>query len=359
MRERDPKEGECPNTLVRITLAPEAAQQVNITFHTVQLLNVTETIRANGETRYPPSKYARVAPRIAGVVRAVKASLGQEVEAGAALATIESIELGQSKSDLLSAAGVLDLRQQTYDQEKQLFDKKITAGRELLQAKTELEEAKLSLARAQQRLTLLGLTLDQAKDGSPLMDVVAPFKGIVVEATAVPGEIAAPDRPIFAVADAERLWVAIDVYESDLAKVEKDQRVTFTVEGLAGKRFSGRVIAIGGAVDDRTRTVPVYADVKNVQGLLRANMFGQAEIAVKPAEQKLLAPKEAVQYDGDCYIVFVSPTKDVFQARKVELGAAYSNSYEIVGGLAVGDKIVTTGSFLLKTEILRGQMGAG
>jgi cobalt-zinc-cadmium efflux system membrane fusion protein len=103
----------------------------------------------------------------------------------------------------------------------------------------------------------------------------------------------------------------------------------------------------------------VIADVKNLDSLLRARMFGKAEISVKPPEPKLLVPKDAVQNAGDCNLVFVSTSKDVFQARKVHLGAAYEGGYEIAGGLAAGEKIVTKGSFLLKTEVLRGQMGAG
>jgi cobalt-zinc-cadmium efflux system membrane fusion protein len=191
------------------------------------------------------------------------------------------------------------------------------------------------------------------------MDLVAPFKGVVVEASAVPGEMASPEKPIYSVAAVERLWVAIDVAEIDLPKIEKDQKVAFTIEALPGQRFPGKVVAIAGEVDDRTRTARVYADVKNVQGRLRAKMFGRAEISVKPPEPKLLIPKEAVQNDGDCDLVFVAPTPNIFQARKIELGTAYGNGFEVLGGLASGDKVVTTGSFLLKTEVLRGQIGAG
>jgi cobalt-zinc-cadmium efflux system membrane fusion protein len=191
------------------------------------------------------------------------------------------------------------------------------------------------------------------------MDVVSPFAGTVVEASAVPGEIATPEKPIFAVASLESLWAAIDVLEGDLAKIENGQRVVFTVDGIAGQRFPGKVVAVGGEVDDRTRTVRVYAEVKNVQGLLRAKMFGRAQITVKPPEPKLVVPKEAVQNDGDCYLVFVSPSADAYKARKIEVGTVYEQGYEVTGGLAAGEKVVTTGSFLLKTEVLRGQMGAG
>lgn len=358
IREREPKEGECPNTLVRITLAPGVSEEVKLGFHEAKEVTVAETIQANAESQYPPSQYARVAPRLPGVVREVKALLGQDVQEGEVLAILDSPDLGRAKQDLLQALSALKLREETYKQEKELFDKKIGTARELLQATTLLEEAKLTVSQARYRLAALGITSDPT-DTSGLLDVTAPFAGRVVEASAVRGETATTEKAIFSVAATERLWISIDVYESDLAKVEKDQKVTFHVEGLPGKKFPGRVVAIGGEVDDRTRTVRVFAEVKNVQGLLRANMFGRAEISVKPAEPKLLVPREAMQYDGDCWLVFVSPVKNVYQARKVEIGAVYGRGYEIVGGLAAGEKVVTTGSFLLKTEVLRGQMGAG
>lgn len=365
LKERDPKEGECPNTVVRVHLGPGVAEEIGLATLTVEMRPVSESLRRNAETMFPPSHYARVAPRIPGIVREIKAVLGQDVEAGAVLAVLESAEFAQAKADYLQALAVLHLREKTHEQEKTLFDKKITTGRELLQAATDLEEARLAVRRENQRLSVLGVTADQVKilteteDTSPLLEVRAPFAGRIVEVAAVPGERAGPEKPLFYVACLERFWIAIDAYEADLSKIEKDQRVTFTVEGFPGKRFPGRVLAIGGEVDDRTRTVRVYADVKNVDGLLRARMFGRAEIAVKPPEPKLLVPKESVQHDGDCYLVFVSPVPNVFQARKVEIGTVYEGGYEIAGGLAPGEKIATTGSFLLKAEVLRSQMGAG
>jgi len=365
IQEREPEDGECPNTLVRITLAPGAAASVDLEFHTVGSETISERIIANAETRYPPSKYARVAPRIPGVIREVKATLGEEVEAGAVLAVIESTAFGEAKALYLQALAVLDLREQTWEREKGLFEKKISSKGDLLTAKTELAEASLALKRATQKLSSLGLApvqiegLSGGGDTSTRLKVVAPFAGKVVEASAVIGETATPERPIFCVAAMERLWLSVDVYERDLARVEVGQRTWFRVEGIPGRRFPGRVVAIGGEVDDRTRTVPVFVEVKNTKRLLRSRMFGQAEIVVKRPEPTLLVPRAAVQSDGDCNLVFVCPGKDVFQARAIEVGAVFERGYEVLGGLTEGERVVTTGSFLLKTEVLRGQMGAG
>ena len=365
VREREMQEGECPNTLVRITLPDGVAKRAGIAMEPVEMRPVAEAIRAPAETAYVPTKHAKVAPRAPGVVREVKVGVGDSVEADQTLAILDSQEVGAALGELRQAIAVVGLREKTHAQERELMEKRVGTGRDLLQAATELEEARLAVAAARQKLTLLGFAaadLDRlavSGEAASRLEVRSPFAGTVLEVAAVLGEVAAPDRPLFEVADVAQMRVAIDVYEADLPKIEKDQRVTFTVEGMPGKRFVGKVVTVGGAVDERTRTLKVLADVKNLQGLLRAHMFGRAEVQVKPSEPKLLVPRDAVQTDGDCHFVFVSPSNNVFRTRQVELGTPYQGGFEILGGLAVGDKVVTTGSFMLKTEVLRGEMGAG
>jgi cobalt-zinc-cadmium efflux system membrane fusion protein len=365
LREREPQKGECPNTLVRITLPEEVAKRAGIAMEAVEMRPVVESIKAPAETGYVPASHAKVGPRAQGVVREVRVGVGDTVEAAQVLALIDSQEVGGALAELRQASAVVGLREKTLAQEKELAEKRVGTGRDLLQAGTELEEAKLSVSAARQKLILLGLSAEEidrlASTGaaSTALEVRSPFAGVVLDVAAVLGEVVGPERTLFEIADPARMRIAIDVYEGDLAKLEKDQRVTFTIEGLPGQRFTGKVITVGGAVDERTRTLKVLADVKNPQGLLRAHMFGRAEIQVKPAEPKLLVPREAVQTDGDCYFVFVSPSSNVFRTRQVELGTPFQSAFEIRGGLAVGDKVVTTGSFMLKTEVLRGEMGAG
>ena len=191
------------------------------------------------------------------------------------------------------------------------------------------------------------------------MTVVAPFAGTVTEVSTVIGERASPESPLFGIADMQRMWLHIDIYEQDLPRIEKGQKVYFRIPALPGRKFRGKVVALGGAVDEQTRTLRVYADLKNSHGLLRAWMFGQAQIVIKPKEPKLVIPKAALQDDGDCKLVFLRLKENVYRSRGVEIGAVFRNGYEITSGLQEGERVVTTGSFLLKTEVLRGQIGAG
>ncbi|MCE9581548.1 MAG: efflux RND transporter periplasmic adaptor subunit [Planctomycetes bacterium] len=362
---REPKTGECPNTLVRVTLGAGVAEQIGLARHVIEARPVAETVRANAETAFVPSSWARVAPRLPGIVREVPVSLGQTVEAGAILAIVEAPELAGAKSACLQAASARDLRQELYNKVNGLFEKHLATGRDELQARTDVEEARLVLEAAVLRLRALGLTEEQVaalqkdRDSSSRLPVTAPFAGTVVAASAVLGESASIDRPLFEIASLDRMWVEIDATEADLTRLEPGQRTVFFMEAFPGKKFTGKVMAIGGSVDDVTRTVKVYAEVKSPDGLLRAHMFGRVEITVKTAEPKLLVPREAVQSDGDCALVFVEASAGSFQARKIETGGIYEAGFEVKGGLAAGEVVVTTGSFLLKTEVMKGEMGAG
>ncbi|MCH9035175.1 MAG: efflux RND transporter periplasmic adaptor subunit, partial [Planctomycetes bacterium] len=181
----------------------------------------------------------------------------------------------------------------------------------------------------------------------------------VVKRQAVVGELVEERDALYSVADLSTMWLLMDIYVRDLMVVRVGLPVIFTVDGLPGHIFEGHVAWVSDAVDDRTRTIKVRANLPNEQGLLRANMFGLARIIVRDDEELPCVPLEAVQTDGCCQLVFVKKEDTLFEPRKVTLGASASGYVEILDGLALGEQVVTAGSFLMKTEILKANIGAG
>lgn len=363
--EREPEEGESRNCLIKITLADGVAEEIGIESVPVEMQTISERLEANAETMYPPSSYARVTPLVSGVVREVPVALGSEVEAGDVLAVLDAPQVGQAKAEYINRLDLLALRRNRLSQEQEFLDKKYSVRASMLEAETLVSEAEIQVQESAQLLAGLGISQDdiqklaETKDTSPLVTVAAPFTGTVTEVSTVIGERASPEHSLFGIADMQRMWLHIDIYEQDLPRIEKGQRVYFRIPALPGRKFRGKVVALGGAVDEKTRTIRVYAELKNADALLRAWMFGQAQIVIKPKEPKLVIPKAALQNDGDCNLVFLRLKENVYRSRGVDIGAVFENGYEITGGLREGDRVVTTGSFLLKTEVLRGQIGAG
>jgi cobalt-zinc-cadmium efflux system membrane fusion protein len=322
-------------------------------------------LTANAEIDFDRSRYARLASFAPGVIREMKRDFGDTVLAGGIVAVIDSRELGEAKADLLSAVALVTLREQNHAREQELARKGISAEKDLLEAKTALTESRVAADRARQRLRNLGLA-DAAiervvadRDTSSLLPLTATFGGTVVERNGAPGEIADTSLPLYTIADLDRMWALLDVSESEAVRLRPGLPVKFSSDGLAGRFFAGKITWVGAEVDRHTRMVRARAVLENAGGALRANMFGKAVVILGEGTESPAVPRDAVQWDGCCNIVFVAEGEARYRPRKVVLGANLGRFYEVLDGLEAGETVVTTGSFLLKTEILKDSIGAG
>jgi cobalt-zinc-cadmium efflux system membrane fusion protein len=189
-----------------------------------------------------------------------------------------------------------------------------------------------------------------------LIPVRSPFDGIVVSRTVVPGEAADATKTLFIVADTSRMWAALDVRAEDMGGLAMGQAVTFQGPDLASQ---GKVSWISTAVDEKTRTLQVRASLENPDGRLRAHTFGTARITTRESPKAIAVPDDAIQWEGCCHVVFVRLTDEVFQTRKVRLGARSGGFTEVLVGVVPGEVVATTGSHVLKSEILKSKLGAG
>lgn len=356
----------CTNTFVTVTLkSPLVAQRTGLKTERVERRTVRDVISANAEVDFAGDHYAHLAARAPGIVSSVNAELGQQVTAGEVLAVIDSTELGSAKAAYLQARSLVDLRAKTYAREQALFEKSVSTERELLEAETSLVESNITLSSASQRLRNLGLSEEaivsivDSNDTSSALPLRSPFAGTIVARHAARGEVITTSEPLFAIADTTHMWVMLDVYEADVARLRIGQRLELSLDGLPGQTREGVLTWISASIDPTTRTVKARAELDNTDGMLRAHMFGNAQIEVETIEDALLVPDSAVQWDGCCNIVFVKHTDTVFQPYKVTLGPKQKNYFIVLEGLPAGETVVTQGSFLLKTEILKGNIGAG
>lgn len=356
----------CATNDARVRLrSPDVAASIGLEFVEVRRRPITETIQCNAEVAYDGNRYVRVSSPVPGRLRAVRVVLGQEVKAGDVLLVVDSAELAAAKAEYLQSMAALELWERNDARERNLLRRGVSTEKDAMEAETRLVEVRISLSRAEQRLRSLGLVeksiadIGENSDTSPLLPIASPLAGVVVERSAVVGESVVTTTALVAVADTSDMWAVLDLMEGDLGHVRPGQPVVLTVDGLRGETFGGRVTWIASEVDTRTRTIKVWAQIDNADGLLRANMFGRARIAVHDEEAVLVVPKAAVQWEGCCNIVFVRHSDTLFEPRKVRLGSATENHYEVLEGLAAAESVVTQGSYLLKTEILKGSIGAG
>lgn len=188
------------------------------------------------------------------------------------------------------------------------------------------------------------------------LEIKAQMDGVIIERKATTGELVDKAKEIYTISDPTQLWVIAEIKERDIAAVKSGQDATFTVLAYP-KKFQGKVVLVGNQVEAGSRTLEVRIAVDNTDGRLKPGMFADVEIITTILENVLLIPDGALQTDGDDQIVFVALDGNKFEKRVVKLGLEQGGQVEILNGVKVGDNVVTEGSFILKSEMLKGQLG--
>lgn len=339
---------------------------------TVAVRRVTDGLDVTGEIRLNENQAAHVSPRIPGTIEKVYVDIGARVERGDLLFNISSVELGKTLAAYELNRSLAELARKNYEREKRLEEQNISSEQDLIEAQMAYEEHKAELAGALDALRVYGLS-DQdlkalrAQSGNGdtgSLPVRASIDGVVIQKHAVTGELVEPGKDVLLVADLSSVWVWADIYEKDLpqllaAEVAGPIPVRVNVRAFPDTTFAGSIDYIGATMDENTRTVKVRATVSNRDGLLRPGMFCEIHIGFESDQTALVVPKVALLSDEGDHFVFAHWKDDFYVRRLVTPGREFFDTVEVASGLKPGDRVVTTGAFILKSDVLREKMGAG
>jgi cobalt-zinc-cadmium efflux system membrane fusion protein len=290
----------------------------------------------------------RIVPAFAGRVAAIRADLGQRVQAGATLALLASPDFGQAQADTAKAHADQVLAQQALSRQRELFAAGIVARKELEQAEADAARAHAESARALARTQLYG----GGAGVSQQLALRSGIDGVVVERNLNPGQELRPDQggpALFVVTDPRSLWVQIDAREGDLDSLRPGDSFTLQVPSYPGETFTGRVTATADAIDPTTRTLKVRGLVPNADRRLKAEMLATARVN-ESRSGGVVVPAEAVTLTGATHTVYVQREAGVFEPRTVTLGHEGPRDAIVTTGLSAGDKVVTQNVLLLARQ---------
>jgi multidrug efflux pump subunit AcrA (membrane-fusion protein) len=218
-----------------------------------------------------------------------------------------------------------------------------------------LTKANVDLNDAVHAGDVLGLVQTPELLGKPF-ELKAPIDGVIVERKSTVGELVGKDKEIFTISDPTDLWVIADIKERDIGAVKVAQDATFTVPTYPGQVFHGKVARIGNQVGAESRTTDVRIETNNAEGKLKPGMFADVEITTTVVSDVLVIPESALQTDEDRQVVFVAFGTNKFQRRVVKTGLQHSGRVQLIDGVKAEEKVVAEGSFVLKSEMLKGEM---
>lgn len=337
-----------------LQLNAEQARAAGVVIASAAPGRIQTSVALPGEIRFNEDRTAHVVPRLAGVVEAVHADLGQLVKKGQVLAVIASTELSEQRSALLSAQRRLSLARATYEREKMLWQEKISAELDYLQAQQAWREAEIAVQNAQQQLQALGAV---ASSKGPLnrYEIRAPFDAMVLEKHITLGEAVKEDANIFVISDLSTVWAEIAVPAKDLATVRVGGKVLVKASAFNASA-KGTITYVGALLGEQTRTAKARISLQNPDMAWRPGLFVSVEVIAGEQDAPVTVRSTAIQSVEDKPSVFVQ-VQQGYQATPVTVGRSDGQLTEITRGLAAGTPYAAQGSFTLKSEL--GKASAG
>ena len=336
--DRQPPTGDArPMPAGTIRVAPERQQTIGVKFDTVELFGGTRTLRAVGTVTADETRIGHVHTRFDGWIERVFVNFtGDVVRRGDPMLTIYSPEMLASQQELLLAVRARD----------------VMRGNPLASAATHGESL---FEAARRRLQFWDLSDDQIQQvlrtGEPIrnIEVRAPMDGFVTARNAFPNQKITSDTDLYTITGLDRVWIIADVTESDLSSVREGATASLSFPAGGAPRITARVTYIQPQVDATTRTVKVRLEAANPGLLMKPDMYVNVEFEIATASQ-LTIPAEALLDTGNRQTVFVDLGDGYLEPRAVVVGQRMGDRVAIVSGLTSGERVVSSGTFLIDSE---------
>lgn len=337
----------------RVMMTDAQLQQAGVELATAGPARIGTKLELLGEVRYNGDRTVQIVPRLAGRVESVAISAGDRVRKGQLLATLSSQGLADLRGELLAAQKRLGLARSTYQREKALWEEKISAEQDYLQARTALQEAEIAVQGSQQKLFALG--------GSPgtsgnltHFEIRSPIDGVVTDKHISVGETLKEDSNVFTVSDLSTVWVEATVAAKDLGAIATGQKATVRANAFQASA-EGKIAYVSALIGEQTRSAMARIVLPNPKGTWRPGLPVSIEVVAEEADVPVAVVTEGLQSLRDWQVVF-GRYGDHLEARPLELGRSDGRRIEVLSGLQAGERYAAKNSFLIKAEL--GKSGA-
>jgi RND family efflux transporter MFP subunit len=320
-----------------VQITPEKQQLIGVKYEQVELGGGSRTIRAVGKVAIDETRIGHVHTKVEGWIDKVFVDFtGKLVKKGQPMLTIYSPDMLASQRELLLAAKAKTI----------MRDSALPSG---------FDQSESLLQATRRRLELWDLSeaqIDQVlRTGEPIKNITvySPMTGYITDRKAFPQVKVMPDTDLYTIVDLSRVWIMADVFEYEAPNIHIGETARVSLQALPGKSFSARIDYLQPEVDPMTRTLKVRLNMDNPGVMLKPDMYADIEFRVN-IPSKLTVPADAVLNAGERKTVFVDRGNGYFEPRQVKTGEREGDRIQILSGLSQGERIVTSGNFLIDSE---------
>jgi cobalt-zinc-cadmium efflux system membrane fusion protein len=363
-----------------VVLDAAAQKEAGIVVASVTVRSLPQALHANGRIALNENQTWRVGAVTEGRIVRVLVNPGDRIEQGQVLARMHSHVIHEARAEYRKAVaelarlkGAEAYSQRVRDRARRLYELKAGSLEQTEHAETELRNAQTAVGNASIEVDRTRRHLveflqiapdvvehdpgDPHEDDQDLIPIKSPASGTLLTRNVTPGTVVQPSADLFVVSDLTSLWNIASVNEEYLAKLRVGMPVRTYVQAYPDHAFPGRIGKLGEELDPTTRTVKVRVDLPNPGGRLKPEMYATAAIDLGGTEPALFVPQGAPQEVGGQTVVFVMTAPGRFEPRPVQLGRALEGEQEITSGIRAGERVVTQGSFVLRSQLMKASLG--
>ena len=338
----DTKEG-------RVTMLDSSIKSSGLELLKVEPRMFENALELKGELKFPDNFESFITPKASGTLVKTYSTIGDKVSQGDLLATVQSQDLIRLNAERSIAMDTLQFSRKKMEQERTLFQKRVSPEIDYINAQREFEDAQI---RANE---LNSLIRSYGDSGNGTIEVRAAMSGTILQVLGAVGSNVTPASPLFKIANTSQLLAVVNVPADKLNEINPDNKVTVKPQTQTGTEEAlGRIKYISDVIDPKTRTAQVFIEISN-QFKWRSGQLITAQIFEKQTMKQMVVREDALQTFRDWDVVFIRVGND-FEARPLELGDKFNGYVEVKSGLKAGQVYAAGNSYLLKAEL--GKSGA-
>lgn len=317
----------------------------------VEVKTTYETIVTTGQIEEIPKNRFDINTPVQGTVSSLLVDLGSNIKTGQSVAVIQSTEIAMLQAEISQTKAEFELAQSSFSREQTLFEKGISAKKDFEASRVVLNSTEAKLKALESNLKILTGLATSSEQGT--FEVKSQKAGTIVEKHVTVGQVIGANQLLFRAIDLSKLWASANIYEKDISKVSPGQNVFVTLDGNLKENYEGKLTYIGSIIDEKSRILPVKAELNNARGTLKPGAFVQLVIHTNKKKDAILIPSCAIvdideeKDEEHKHIVYVKEGNS-YKPRNIKVVKHNKEYTEVISGLIPGDILVVEGGYQLQ-----------
>ena len=291
-----------------VMLSTLQVEGMHLTTDVLKERNLGEYVEVNGQLEVPPQNEASVTAIIGANVTSIKVIEGDKINKGQVLAYLSHPDLIKVQTDYINTWSQMEYIEQDYKRQEKLYEENVSSGRDFQKAKSEYLTKNGQLKGLESQLKMMSLDINKIQEGHlyELVPVRSPIEGFVRAVEVKTGQFVQPQKEMFEIVNIDHIHADFMVFEKDIHKVKKGQKIEFSVATIEDKTLMATIHSVGKAFEQDPKAIHLHAEIENKEGLLIPGMYVRGRILTSE-EMVLAIPLEGLtQQDGKAYVFSVN-----------------------------------------------------